>query len=57
MVIMMSQNRQAEKDRVASANAFEVSLKVELAIQQLHAKIDRLAATSDAATPPPTGTS
>ena len=39
-VIVMSQNRQAEKDRIASSNAFEVSLKTELAIQQLHEKFD-----------------
>lgn len=41
-VIMMSQNRQAEKDRIASANAFEVSLKTELQIRQLHDKVDQL---------------
>ncbi len=41
-VIMMSQNRQAEKDRIAAANAFEVNLKTELAIQQLHEKFDAL---------------
>lgn len=41
-VIMMSQNRQNEKDRITSANAFEVNLKIELAIQQLHQKLDKL---------------
>ncbi|MFK7863141.1 MAG: DUF1003 domain-containing protein [Pseudohongiellaceae bacterium] len=41
-VIMMSQNRQNEKDRISSANAFEVNLKTELAIQQLHDKVDQL---------------
>ena len=41
-VVMMSQNRQAEKDRISAANGFEVSLKIELAIQQLHEKIDRM---------------
>ena len=41
-IIMMSQNRQAEKDRIASSNAFEVNLKTELAIQQLHDKVDKL---------------
>lgn len=41
-VIMMSQNRQGEKDRIAAANAYEVNLKTELAIQQLHIKIDTL---------------
>ena len=42
-VIMMSQNRQSEKDRIAASNAFEVSLKTELAIQQLHEKLDAIA--------------
>ena len=41
-VVMMSQNRQAAKDRIAAANAFEVNLKIELAIQQLHEKVDVL---------------
>lgn len=41
-IIMMSQNRQTEKDRITQANAFEVNLKTELAIQQLHEKVDRL---------------
>lgn len=41
-IIMMSQNRQTEKDRITQANAFEVNLKTELAIQQLHDKVDRL---------------
>lgn len=43
-VIMMSQNRQSEKDRLTAANAFEVSLKTELEIQQLHKKVDELTA-------------
>ena len=41
-IIMMSQNRQTEKDRITQANAFEVNLKIELGIQQLHEKIDKL---------------
>ena len=41
-IIMMSQNRQSAKDRISSSNAFEVNLKTELAIQQLHEKVDRL---------------
>ena len=41
-VIMMSQNRQSEKDRIFASNAFEVNLKTELAIQQLHDKVDKL---------------
>ena len=50
-VIMMSQNRQTEKDRIAQANAFEVNLKTELAIQQLHGKIDRLLASESSEAP------
>ncbi len=42
-VVMMSQNRQAAKDRLEAGIAFEVALKTELAIQQLHEKIDALA--------------
>ena len=41
---MMSQNRQAAKDRLEAGNAFEVALKSELAIQQLHDKVDQLLA-------------
>lgn len=41
-IIMMSQNRQAEKDRLQAANDYEVNLKVELQIQQLHEKLDEL---------------
>lgn len=39
-VIMMSQNRQAEKDREAAAHDYEVNLKSELEIMRLHEKID-----------------
>ena len=39
-VIMMSQNRQAAKDRLAAANDYEVNLKAELEIMNLHEKID-----------------
>ena len=42
-VVMMSQNRQAAKDRLEAGNAFEVALKSELAIQQIHEKLDHLA--------------
>ncbi len=44
-VIMMSQNRQSEKGRISAANAFEVSLKTELSIEQLHKKVDTLLTT------------
>ena len=42
-VIMMSQNRQSEIDRHQAASDYEVNLKAELEIMELHAKIDRLA--------------
>ena len=41
-VIMMSQNRQAEKDREAARHDYEVNLKAELEIMALHEKLDAL---------------
>lgn len=41
-VIMMSQNRQEDKDRLKSKNDYKVNLKSELIIQDLHKKIDLL---------------
>lgn len=41
-VIMMSQNRQSAKDRLAAAHDYEVNLKAELEILQLHEKMDEL---------------
>ncbi len=41
-VIMMSQNRQAEKDRLAAAHDYEVNLKAEIEIMALHEKLDAL---------------
>tara|TARA_B100000678_G_C18216540_1_gene505492 strand:+ start:477 stop:1034 length:558 start_codon:yes stop_codon:yes gene_type:complete len=41
-VIMMSQNRQAAKDRLAASLDYEVNLRAELEILRLHAKIDRI---------------
>jgi uncharacterized membrane protein len=41
-VIMMSQNRQEDKDRLRSENDYKVNLKAELEIRHLHEKIDRL---------------
>ncbi len=46
-IIMMSQNRQAAKDRLAAALDYEVNLKAEFAIAELHAKLDRLQASLD----------
>jgi uncharacterized membrane protein len=41
-VIMMSQNRQEEKDRLRAENDYRVNLKAELEIRNLHAKMDLL---------------
>ena len=41
-VIMMSQNRQSQKDRLKADLDYEVNLKAELEIAQLHNKLDRL---------------
>jgi uncharacterized membrane protein len=39
-VIMMSQKRQEEKDRLRSENDYMINLRAELEIRQLHEKID-----------------
>lgn len=39
-VIMMSQNRQATRDRLEAAKDYEVNLKAELEVLSLHQKID-----------------
>ena len=44
-VILMSQNRQAQKDRLHAAHDYEVNLKAELEIMLLHQKIDTLRQT------------
>ncbi len=41
-VILMSQSRQAAKDRVGAAHDYEVNLKAELEILSLHEKLDEL---------------
>lgn len=41
-VIMMSQNRQSERDRLHAANDYRVNLKAELEIRELHDKLDVL---------------
>ena len=47
-IIMMSQNRQVAKDRLAAALDYEVNLKAELSIAELHTKLDRLQASLEA---------
>lgn len=41
-IIMMSQNRQTEKDRLTAANDYLVNLKSEIIVEDLHYKIDLL---------------
>jgi uncharacterized membrane protein len=41
-IILMSQNRQAQKDRLVAAHDYEVNLKAELEIMLLHEKVDLL---------------
>ena len=41
-VILMSQNRQSQKDRINAAHDYEVNLKAELEIMMLHEKVDLL---------------
>lgn len=41
-IIMMSQNRQAAKDRLEVVANYEVSLKTDLEIMRLHSKLDAL---------------
>ncbi len=43
-IIMMSQNRQAVKDRLAAAHDYEVNLKAEIEIMALHEKLDEMRA-------------
>jgi uncharacterized membrane protein len=41
-IIMMSQNRQAIKDRLNAAHDYEVNLKAEIEIMALHEKLDEI---------------
>ena len=41
-IILMSQNRQSEKDRISAEHDYEVNLKAELEIMLLHEKMDLL---------------
>jgi uncharacterized membrane protein len=42
-IIMMSQNRQAAKDRIAAANDYEVNLHAEMDVTAIHSRLDELA--------------
>ncbi|MEG2632901.1 MAG: DUF1003 domain-containing protein, partial [Comamonas sp.] len=41
-IILMSQGRQSERDRIRGEHDYEVNLKAELEIMMLHEKIDLL---------------
>jgi uncharacterized membrane protein len=41
-LILMSQNRQGERDRIAAQHDYEVNLRAEIAIMALHEKVDAL---------------
>lgn len=41
-IIMMSQNRQETKDRLRAEHDYQVNLKAEIEIRQLHTKMDQL---------------
>ena len=41
-IIMMSQNRQADIDRLNASNDYQVNVKAELEVLQIHEKLDRL---------------
>jgi uncharacterized membrane protein len=41
-IIMMSQNRQEEKDRLRSMNDFRINMKSEFLIEELYSKIDEM---------------
>jgi uncharacterized membrane protein len=41
-IIMMSQNRAEERDRLRADNDYKVNLKAELEIRHLHEKLDHL---------------
>jgi uncharacterized membrane protein len=41
-IIMMSQNRQEQKDRIRAENDYKVNLKSEIEIRTLHEKVDHL---------------
>ena len=46
-LIMMSQNRQEEKDRRRAENDYKVNLKTEILIEDLHNKMNRILARQE----------
>lgn len=47
-VIMMSQNRQEEKDRLRAKNDYKVNLKAEIIVEDIHQKLDDIIENQDA---------
>jgi uncharacterized membrane protein len=41
-IIMMSQNRQEEKDRIHAENDYRINQKAEKEIRELHLKVDQI---------------
>jgi uncharacterized membrane protein len=41
-VILMSQNREEDRDRLRAEHDYEINLKAEMEIQQIHQKLDEL---------------
>lgn len=46
-IIMMSQNRQAEKDRLKQDAAYQINLKMEIEIMRLHDKLNQALASKE----------
>ena len=46
-IIMMSQNRQSEKDRVTAESDYQVNLKSEIVLEDLHMKMDAIIARQE----------
>ena len=46
-IIMMSQNRQEEKDRLRSLNDYKTNLKSEIIVEDLHRKLDKILETQE----------
>ncbi len=44
MILLVSQNRQSEKDRIRADLDYQVNVKAHLEVMALHQKVDRLSA-------------
>jgi uncharacterized membrane protein len=52
-IIMMSQNRQSAKDRLGADLDYQLNLKLEMQLQELHLKVDELIKQSASSAPEP----